>query len=73
MSVRYMPFVYTNHSSSTIQLQLLIMEMVWRSNQHQMQLAGNDRFQRFISFSYPIQHQTLAFILLAKKGKEKNT
>jgi len=45
--------------------------MVWRSNQYQMQLTGNDRFQRFIFLSYPAEHQILAFILLAKKGKEK--
>lgn len=67
----YLPFVHTNHRSYTVQLQFLIMEIVWRSNQHQMQLTGNDRFQRFIFLSYPIQHQTFAFILLAKKGKEK--
>jgi len=52
-------------------MEFFIMEMVWRSNQYQMQLTGNDRFQRFIFLSYPAEHQILAFILLAKKGKEK--
>lgn len=70
-SLRNLPFVYTNHSSYAVQLQFLIMEMIGRNNQHQMQLTGNDRFQRFIFLSYPIQHETLAFILLAKKGRKK--
>lgn len=69
--MRNLPFVYTNHSSYAVQLQFLIMEMIGRNNQHQMQLTGNDRFQRFIFLSYPIQHETLAFILLAKKGRKK--
>lgn len=69
MYLRKPPFVCANHSSYTHHLHFYIMEMVWRSNQHQMWLTGNDGFQRILFLLYPVQHQTLSFYLLREKKK----